>query len=65
MSRKKPDPPPFVRLGDTVRRKPITIYGSGDEKLRNGIVVYVHPKGRYHTVEFEDGLRESFAGILR
>ncbi|MCD8376766.1 MAG: hypothetical protein LUD69_07460 [Oscillospiraceae bacterium] len=25
-------------------------------------VVYVHPAGRFHMVEFDGGLRESFAG---
>ncbi|MCD8005084.1 MAG: hypothetical protein LUE91_05470 [Oscillospiraceae bacterium] len=26
-------------------------------------VVYVHPEGRFHTVEFDGGLRESFPGV--
>ncbi|MBR2943383.1 MAG: hypothetical protein IKB82_08295 [Clostridia bacterium] len=57
-----------VQIGDRVRRKPITFGAKGDcDELRSmtGTVVYVHPKGRYHTVEFkfgEQAIRESFAG---
>lgn len=62
----------MVRIGDTVTRKPLTI-GDYDEKMRKhtdkpmrGKVVYVHPLGRFHTVEFMTAggpLRESFMGV--
>lgn len=63
----------MVQIGDTVVRKPET-FDRYDEKLRKydkaapmrGKVVYVHPKGRYHTVEFMTAggpVRESFQGV--
>jgi len=36
-------------------------------QLRKGKVVYIHPKGRYHVVEFacETGtIREAFQGVI-
>lgn len=64
----------MVRVGDKVTRVPNSI-----EELREpgsvalvckpmrGVVVYVHPKGRFHVVEFENArgekLRESFMGV--
>ena len=59
--------------GDTVTVRPVT-FGSGCEspggRLRTGKVVYVHPKGRFFTAEFEVGtgrkIRESFtSGSVR
>lgn len=62
-----------MKVGDKVRRVPVT-FGEyeeeRDEKRRhktamNGTVVYIHPKGRYHTVEFETkngAVRECFLG---
>ena len=60
-----------VKLGDKVMRLPETFTDSGEDKrsLRRpvvGRVVYIHPKGRYHTVEFElngGNVRESFQGV--
>ena len=62
-----------VRLGEAVLRCPITIHdkkaGSKSQpqmECRKGTVVYVHPLGRYHTVEFGKGkkvFRESFLGV--
>ena len=57
-----------VRPGDTVTRQPITIAAdrNGRTPYRRGTVVYVHPSGRYHTVEFGEGgtaFRESFHGV--
>ena len=53
-----------LRVGDTVVRCPVT-FGGGEgkaAKLMRGTVVYVHPKGRFHVVEFARGIRESFYG---
>lgn len=60
-----------MKVGDIVTRRPITFNekegeGNTPVKAMKGRVVYVHPKGRYHTVEFQlrDGvLRESFLGV--
>lgn len=46
-----------MKLGDKVMRLPETFTDSGEDKrsLRRpvvGRVVYIHPKGHYHTVEF-------------
>lgn len=30
------------------------------KKPRKGVVVYVHPKNCWYTVQFEDGIRESY-----
>lgn len=53
-------------------RKPVT-FSRYDEDLKKhtqaamrGKVVYVHPQGRFHTVEFMTGggpIRESFQGV--
>lgn len=60
----------FVKLGEPVRRIPITLSCTVDKSARpmEGRVVYIHSKGRFHTVEFwtpGGPLRESFAGIMR
>lgn len=57
-----------VRVGDTVIRRPLFTAKKDITKARpmSGTVVYVHPKGRYHTVEFRKGsqpIKESFAGV--
>lgn len=60
-----------MKLGDKVMRLPETFADSGEDKrsLRRpvaGHVVYIHPKGHYHTVEFElngGHVRESFKGV--
>lgn len=54
-----------VHVGMKVRRK--TVYGESEiagglKKSYTGTVVYIHPEGRYHMVEFQDGLRECYAG---
>ena len=68
-----------VQVGDIVKRIPVTFYVSDKrEKYKNADgtekqamscrVVYVHPLGRYHTVEFETPggmIRESFKGVER
>lgn len=61
-----------VQVGDTVLRKPETFRRYDEEEKKHtqaamrGKVVYVHPKGRYHTVEFMTSggpIRESFQGV--
>ena len=63
-----------MQIGDSVVRIPVT-FSRYDEDLKRhtqapmrGRVVYIHPKGRYHTVEFMTGggpIRESFQGVKR
>lgn len=64
----------MVKVGDKVTRVPRSIEqllepGSARLTLRpmRGVVVYVHPQGRFHVVEFQndrgDKLRESFEGV--
>lgn len=60
----------FVQMEERVRRIPLTITCTVEKTHRplEGRVVYIHPKGRFHTVEFPTmggPVRESFAGILR
>lgn len=66
----------MVQIGQKVTRIPKTIGVLDEEKnfsyklnakpLR-GTVVYVHPKNRFHVVEFEnargDKIRETFEGV--
>lgn len=60
-----------MKLGDKVMRLPVTFTDSGEDKksMRRpvvGRVVYIHPAGRFHTVEFElpgGPVRESFQGV--
>lgn len=62
-----PDSGPCVCIGDIVMRKPIS-FSEGDAKnasLMRGKVVWIHPKGRFHVVEFENGIRESFHGVRK
>lgn len=64
----------MVQIGDSVVRKPET-FAEFDWKVRKsrhvpmrGKVVYIHPKGRFHTVEFTTPggpIRESFQGVER
>ena len=60
-----------MKVGDRVTRLPQTI-SELDDKCRatrrtmKGVVVYIHPLGRYHIVEFETAggpIRESFSGV--
>lgn len=57
-----------MQKGDTIKARFMTLpsedpgSGSTDEKkfpIREGTVVYVHPKGRYIVAEC-DGVRETF-----
>lgn len=60
-----------MEIGDKVTRTPITFTDPYKEKggeryvPMTGKVVYIHPEGRYHTVEFDlhgQKVRESFKG---
>ncbi len=57
----------MVRVGDTVTRCPVSFSDTGDKQSGplKGKVVYVHPKGRFHVVEFGSGVREGFPGAAR
>lgn len=61
-----------MKLGQKVTRTPLTFTDPAREKGEpkhqpmTGKVVYIHPKGRYHTVEFQMPLGavwESFLGV--
>lgn len=57
-----------MKIGDIVTRHPITldVIGKPDGQDMKGKVVYIHPKHRFHVVEFGIGksaIRESFLGI--
>ncbi len=60
-----------VRVGDTVTRRAISFSGTSEgylTKPMTGTVIYVHPLGRFHAVEFtfEGGsVRECFACVGR
>lgn len=60
----------FITLGERVRRLAISMSGTDSKgpKPMEGRVIYIHPKGRFHTVEFSTmggPVRESFAGIMK
>lgn len=61
-----------MKVGDKVTRYPQTLCESVDGERKGSIramrgrVVYVHLRGRFHTVEFETRggpVRESFLGV--
>lgn len=56
-----------VQVGDVVYRKPISFSDNNAKNAQTmrGTVVWVHPAGRFHVVEFEKGVRESFMGVQR
>ena len=52
-----------VSVGQKVRRQPTVVLEENGDRWRDGTVVYVHPSGKWHTVEFEcrnGRWRESF-----
>lgn len=61
----------MLRVGQKVMRTPalLTQAGEGNKEVHRpmtGKVVYVHPEGRYHLVEFETWggtVRECFQGV--
>ena len=55
-----------VQVGDIVKRKPITF--SDHDGWMLGRVIWIHPLGRFHVVEFGEGrraVRESFMGVRK
>lgn len=62
---------PPVKVGDWVTRRPISFTDYSETRTKKaremtGQVVYIHPKGRFHLVEFRAGnntLRECFFGV--
>ena len=59
-----------MKLGEKVVRMPETFRDYGEEgrtpRAVAGRVTYIHPKGRFHMVEFETSggaLRECFLGV--
>lgn len=59
-----------VQVGDTVTRRPVTFLAAerAASAVLCGKVIWVHPLGRFHTVEFGEGeqaVRESFMGVER
>lgn len=59
-----------MKLGEKVVRMPETFRDYGEEsrtpRAVAGRVTYIHPKGRFHMVEFEPpggALRECFLGV--
>lgn len=54
----------MLKLGKTVKVKPETFSDGGLTMSATGnmegTTVYIHPEGRYYTVDFGNGCRESF-----
>lgn len=52
----------MIRLGDRIAVRPVTFDAGetpdGKKKTATGRVVYIHPRGRYCTLEFKVGARE-------
>ncbi len=60
----------FVHMGERVHRLAISMSGTDSKRPMpmEGQVVYIHPKGRFHVVEFltrGGPVRESFTGIMK
>lgn len=61
-----------MKIGDKVKRTPATFGAEqivGDKRVKlpvEGRVVYIHPEGRFHVVEFPmpkgRSIREAFTG---
>ena len=43
-----------MQLGDKIMARPLLggCTGESEGKLQQGVVVYIHPQGRYYTLEF-------------
>lgn len=57
-----------VQVGDIVTRRSVSLAGKDTKNVRplRGRVVWIHPLGRFHVVEFGEGplaVRESFMGV--
>lgn len=61
----------MVKVGQKVTRYPETFFEREGERNTpkrpmQGVVVYIHPEGRFHIVEFElrgGKVQESFQGV--
>ncbi len=64
MDPSEPESCEYVKLGDRVMRAPY--FGPNqDGALLPANVIYIHPEGRYHTVQFERGFREGYRGTIK
>ena len=64
MEPSEPEPHEYVKIGDRVIRAPY--FGPNQDGVQlSADVIYIHPEGRYHTVQFESGFRESYLGIRK
>lgn len=57
-----------VQIGDIVTRRPISLIDKDGRacQVMSGRVIWIHPLGRFHVVEFGEGqraIRESFMGV--
>ena len=52
-----------IRIGAKVSRT-VVIYGANSadrtETVREGTVIYIHPRGRFYTVDFGGGIRQCY-----
>ena len=49
-----------IRIGAKVSRT-VVIYGANrTEKVQEGTVIYIHPRGRFYTVDFGGGIRQCY-----
>ena len=52
-----------IRIGAKVSRT-VVIYGANSadrtEKVQEGTVIYIHPRGRFYTVDFGRGIRQCY-----
>lgn len=59
----KPERVSEIRIGAKVSRT-VVIYGANSadrtEKVREGTVIYIHPQGRFYTVDFGGGIRQCY-----
>lgn len=70
MSKRK-ERPTHLEVGMEVTRIPESIFGTdangkSQRQPMRGCVTYIHPLGRFHTVEFQTRggpIRESFLGV--
>lgn len=57
-----------VQINDIVTRRPISLIDKDGRacQVMSGRVIWIHPLGRFHVVEFGEGqraIRESFMGV--
>ncbi|MBO4854074.1 MAG: hypothetical protein J5482_02865 [Oscillospiraceae bacterium] len=42
-----------IRLGDRVWKTPYALRENGKDKLLEGTVIWIHPKGRFYVLRFD------------